>query len=121
MCLVDPMPTANGPLQALGGRGAKEFSNFWSGTREYLWDSSHGITRLGLIVSETASGELLFLVFSVSKVLVMYCLQLQRLREPRAGEVCVFFLSDVFLYLNRLSEPDAGGCRTNFQKRKKRK
>ena len=29
---ADLMPTANVPLRALGGRGSKEWGNFWSGT-----------------------------------------------------------------------------------------
>ena len=72
------MPTANAPLRALGGRSAKEWGNFWSGIWEYLWHSLHGITRLGLIVSASASGELLFLLL---------------LREPGPGEFCVSFFT----------------------------
>ena len=45
------MPTANVPLWALGGRGAKEWGDFWSGTCEYFWHSLLGITRLGRLLA----------------------------------------------------------------------
>ena len=91
---------ANVPLQALGGRGAKEWRNLWSGTWEYLWHSLHGITRLGLIVSASASGELLFLLLlrepGTGELCVPFftrCILLQQLREPGTGEFCVPFFT----------------------------
>ena len=88
------MPTANDPLRALGGMGAKEAGNFWSGTWKYRWHSLLGITRLGRLVAW--SGDL----------------GAYNYQELRAHCFCVFYLfartithSHMLFKLQRLREP----------------